>query len=69
MFLEACSLHRICANVGLLNLIGVQQLKNLVRITKHKNVCAWIVQCSAYNKLNAIEGRKIKKLKWFVFML
>ena len=61
---------RMCASVGLLNLIGAQQLNNLVCILpKDKNLCTWIVQCSAHSKLNAAEVEKLKSLKWYIFML
>ena len=49
---------RICGSVGSLNLIGAQQLNNLVCITKGKNVHAWIIQCSTHSKLNAAKLKK-----------
>ena len=60
VFLEACSLHRTCSSVGSLNLIGVQQLNDLVHMTKSKNMCTWIVQYKKHIKLNAAEVRKLK---------
>ena len=55
VFLEACGLKRICDHVGQFNVIGAQQLNDLMCMSKCKNVCAWIVQYSAQLKLNAIE--------------
>ena len=60
VFLEACGLNRTCAKVSSLNLVGVQQLNNLVRMTKGKNVCPWIVQSSAHSKLNTAEVEKLR---------
>ena len=61
VFLEACGLHRTYASVGSLNLIGAQQLNNLVcTMVKGKNVYAWIVQCSTHSKLNVANLEKIK---------
>ena len=63
VFLEACGLYKTYASVGPLNLIGGQQLNNLVRTTKGQNVLAWIVQCSAHSKLNATNLEKLRSLK------
>ena len=49
MFLKAYHSSKIYASVVSLNLISLQQLKNLVCMTKGKNLHTWIVHCSAYN--------------------
>ena len=69
VFLEACGLGRMHDSVGQLNLIGVQQINNMVCTTKGKNLHPWIVQCSVHSKLNAAEFKKNKMPKWYVFML
>ena len=62
VFLEACYSSKTCASVGLLDLISVQQVNNLVHMTKGKNVQAWIVQCSTHSKLNAAHLKELKSL-------
>ena len=52
VFLEACGLIKTRDHIGQLNLIGAQQLKNLVWTTKGKNMHAWIVQCNTHSKLD-----------------
>ena len=48
--MEACYLSKMRASVGLLNLIGVQQLNNLVHMSKGKNMYACNIQCSVQSK-------------------
>ena len=69
VFLEACGSSRMCDHIGQLNLIGGQQLNNLVHMTKGKNICSQIVQCSMHTKLDAAKVKKNKKTKWYAFML
>ena len=50
----------MCTSIISLNLIGVQQLNNLVHMTKGKNIRTWIVQCSVHSKLNAANLKKLR---------
>ena len=59
VFLEAFGLGRMLNSVGQLNLIGMQQINNMVRTTKGINLCTWVLQCSAHSKLNAAELEKL----------
>ena len=60
VLLEACSSSGMRKHVGQLNLIGAKQLNNLVCTTKGRNICAWVIQWSMRNKLNAAELEKVK---------
>ena len=60
VFLEACGLGRMHNSVGQLNLIGEQQINNMVCTTKGKNQHAWVIQCSMHNKLNAAELENLR---------
>ena len=62
VFLEACGLGRTRESVNYLNLIGAQQLSNMVCTTKGKNLCAWVVQCIVNHKLNSTELEKSRSL-------
>ena len=60
VFLEACDLGRTRDNAGYLNLIGMQQVNDMVLTTKGKNLCAWVVQSTTHSILNAAELKEIK---------
>ena len=52
---------------NLLNIIGAQQINNIVCATKGKNLCTWVVQCSMHSKLNTTELEKLKSPKMVYF--
>ena len=60
VFLEAYGLGRTRDSVSQLNLIGMQQINDVVYTTKGKNLRAWVVQCSMHSKLNAAELEELQ---------
>ena len=60
VFLETFGLDKMRDSVGQLNIIGAQKINDILRTTKGKNLCAWVIQCSAHSKLTTAELKKLR---------